>query len=182
MKKRFVLASILISILLASTIAYAAGSSGGGSRSTQRTQTATAPTIVDCESKENMRDRVHCRLVNQVEGKGIHESCKAASDVNACARFYEDAGVCYNQIGISKDNCFKRKAKNSNRQYVVLLLYDLEERVEDAYNLGNIKDDAAADLVNKIIEIKKAIISGQSRETIKSMMKELKDNWRKEIK
>ena len=106
--------------------------------------------------------------------------------------FYATIRTCYKLPAKAKDACFRRASglvkkfseetqegrKEKARDYMITLLYDLEERVEKTQEKGKIDADEAASLVDKIVEIKKAILEGKTKAEIKSMLRELKDMWR----
>ncbi len=107
--------------------------------------------------------------------------------------FYATIQTCFKLEGRAKDACFKRASgftkarlneENSTqrpekaRDYMVALLYHLQERVEKAHEKGRISADDASALINKIVEIKQEILSGAKKEEIRPMVRELKEMWR----
>jgi len=203
MKKGAVLISAFISLLLIFPIfVYAAGSS------TIPPQPTPTPTISDkamekkdCESVTMRKERIKCRLQNKVEEDGnidydvrVPEACKTLRNPTACIALYKNvqSSQCYNLEGRDKDKCFKETAGiRSNfsglipeeraqkaREYLVFLLYEFEERIEDDNKKGLISDDSAAEIIELITQIKEDILSGKNRAEIMPKFNELKQKIR----
>ncbi len=181
MKNKIVFSLIIIIALAMSSIAYAAGGGGGGG-SRPKPTTTDAPTEEEktCDELTSLSQRVKCRLEKGGD-EGVHESCDAAADKNACDKLYKEVYPCYSKSGKSKDKCFRNVAGKSKRNYVLFLLYDLEERAEKAYDAGKITSDRAAFLISKIIETKKKVISNESPTRVRPFIAELRKMWGAEI-
>ena len=193
MKRTF--SGIILLILCFSLIAIAvqaAGSSGGSKAPVKKTETAApkAETKPDCEIQNSVFDRVKCRLANGNEESKTHESCRGLSDEAECQKLYDAVYPCYSLNGKEKDKCFRKIAgfqrlnsmtQQQKNQYALFLLYDLEEKVEDAYKEGKINEDMAANLVTKIIAVKKTILEKKSKEETKARLAELKQVWVSEV-
>ena len=124
------------------------------------------------EACQNLADRVGAEVTTKEQ----------------CIRLYRAVGPCYDLDNTrAKLACFKRHAfgtddkrigdadKQQVRQYIVTLLYELQERIEKALEDGKIEDtEKAAEAIDKIVEIKEAIMSGESRDTVKPMIQELR--------
>ncbi len=152
----------------------------------------------NCEEFETMRERIRCRLIqgsDSGEG-GIEEACRGLRTQGKCVAFYATVQTCYKLEGRAKDSCFKRAAglqkqalseedtkerKEKAQYYVIALLYDLQERVEKAQEKGKIDVDDAADIINKIIEMKKDILNGELKEKMKQKLIALKQLWRSKL-
>ena len=156
----------------------------------------------DCETFETLRERLRCRLIQGEEyvppKDNIEEACRDLNYKNRgkCTAFYASIRTCYKLEGRAKDSCFKRaaglvRAKLSEessdgramkaRNYLVALLYDLQEKIEKSYENGKIDANVSSALIEKIVQIKKAILNGESREEIRRMMAELREMWRQDI-
>lgn len=150
-----------------------------------------------CDAKTARLGRIKCRLQYMRDHKeefvskdNIPEVCRKLTDKEKCRSLYEKSHKCYEQRGIEKNKCFKRiagfaraKLKDENpsdrsrlsRDYVVLLLYDLQERLEKAIENEKIDVDKGSSAVDKITEIKEAILAGKSKAEIKPLFQELRE-------
>ncbi len=192
----------ILAVILASIFVYAAGSS------TIPSQPTPTPTISDkamekkdCETIAMRIERIKCRLQNKTEeGENIDyearipEACKTLRNPTACIALYKNvqARRCYDMEGRDKDKCFKETAGiRSNfsglipeeraqkaREYLVFLLYEFEERIEDDNKKGLISDDSAAEIIELITQIKEDILSGKNRVEIMPKFNELKQKIR----
>jgi hypothetical protein len=52
------------------------------------------------------------------------------------------------------------------RNYILFLLYDLQDRTEKAYYDGKINDTQAADIISSIVDAKYTITRGQPKDSI----------------
>jgi len=149
------------------------------------TSTSTSQKI-NCEISSRREERVKCRLLNEDNlnetdpNARFPEACRGLIDKEGCRSLYISVQECYDLSGRSKDKCFKRMAGFTNanlneersdkvgkaREYIVFLLYDLQEIIEEKIESGGIDLDTAASLVNQIIDIKEDILSGESRKVI----------------
>ena len=151
----------------------------------------------ECDAKTSRVDRIKCRLQYMRDHKEefvskdtLPEVCRTIADKEKCRLLYQRSHDCYNQRGIEKNKCFKRvvgfaraKLKDENpaqrnqlsREYVVLLLYDLQERLEKAIENEKIDVETGSEAVNKITEIKEAILAGKTKDEIRPMFQELKN-------
>ncbi|MEK6819400.1 MAG: hypothetical protein AABY10_05715 [Nanoarchaeota archaeon] len=152
-----------------------------------------------CDDLSERKDRIKCRLALGKEYVPkvnlIPEGCLRAASPQACKRLYEESAGCFELKDKEKNACFRRvsgfvKEKitnetedrgNKTRNLVVLMLYDLQERVEKANELGKITADESTSLIDKIVEIKQAVLSGKTKEEIRTMMQELRLMWRSSI-
>ncbi len=156
--------------------------------------TQTEAETVDCEGKSTRIERIQCRLEKRgIEFDVTEESCRGLPNPNNCQSLYNKVASCYDMNGIQKDQCFKRVAgflsgnvkdeasannKGAIRNYIVFLLYDLQEKVEDVYNEGGISSEDAASLIDLIVETKQAVMLNETKETIKPLIDRLKNEWR----
>ena len=206
MELRGLLAVFIASILVSSLSVYAIGDSTAAPRTTERTisdnnsQTAReriAQLTSQCEEPENRRERILCRLKNNL-GDGdypetsIPESCRNLGFVTReeCRGFYNRVEQCYDLSGRTKDACFKRIAgfsqaslggesdKAAIKNYAVALLYELQERVESLNEEGALTNEQTADLVALIVNAKEDILEGASREEVREAIQALKAKWR----
>jgi hypothetical protein len=177
-------------LLLFSVGAMAAGSSSGGGRSS-----SSSPPIVlepekrDCEKESDLQKRIECRLEEKYEKSDNPEACRNLANAEACKALYERGYSCYIKKGPSKDKCFKEasgflgigakgQSKETLRNYLVLVLYDLEERIELAYETKKITSENAALLITDITRIKRVVLENRSAASIKSMISDLKENYK----
>ena len=203
MKKEInLIVSLLIFIFVFSAFAYAESSSGNApgnptAANNSANNSAVQP-VAGCEDKTTVRERVKCRLqigagVNYNNTNQTHESCRnlATTSKENCRRLYQEIKECYNKEGREKDRCFKLKTgfatsavsgqginKEAARKYLVTLLYELEERVEEKQAAGIITADQAADIITKIVEIKEKILQNVPGSEIRPLLQQLKQTWR----
>lgn len=158
--------------------------------------------IKDCSKLPKEMGRIRCRLKHgdgYVATPGeIPEACKLRTEEKRgrCIAFYNAIQKCYNnKQGKEKDNCFRKASglkkkfseeavegrKDKARNYMVTLLYELEERVEKYNEKEKISEDKSAEIIAKIIEIKKSILEGENKESIRPELSELKQLWRASI-
>ena len=152
--------------------------------------------IKNCNGFSSRVERVKCRL----EQKGLdatagyEESCKNLPNPANCQSLYNKVNSCYTFNGVQKDQCFKRVAgflgkgnlkneaaannKGALRNYVVFLLYDLQERVEKANDAGSLNSQQAAEVIDLIIQIKQQIFASKNKIEIKPLLDQLKVKWK----
>ncbi len=150
----------------------------------------------NCENLETARERIKCRLSrgeSYVAPAGnVPEACRRLVSIEACQGLYRNLRACYSLEGRDKDRCFKRVAefKKANlaeetesreekaRNYVVALLYDLQERIEKMNENGEIGPDEASALIEKIVDLKEAILSGKSRAEVRTLFQDFRQSWK----
>ena len=207
MKKDVKLIVVFFALLLVLAIpVYAIGGGEGGRGDSDSnsdeddTGTGEDQQEINCESFTARVDRIKCRISSEgeySEPAGIlPEACRIVPDTAGCQGLYRSVEVCYRiQDGREKNRCFMRAAgfdksrisdednekDAKTRKYLVVLLYDLEEKAEKANQLGSLNDEQSALLIDKIISIKQDILSGASKENIRLQMQELRRIWRPEI-
>ena len=192
----FILGVIIVSgfVYAVGSSSSSGGSSGGSSSNNNNDNTQEPPREnenLSCDNIDTLRERIQCRLENNEEGNGADESCKGLTRASRCQTLYNLADRCYLLLGTEKDACFRQvigfsswtlrdeasKNKDSIREYVVLLLYDLQERAENAYDENKITSDEASDLINQIVETKRIILENGSKEQIRAAIISLKSKW-----
>jgi hypothetical protein len=157
-----------------------------------------------CEDLDDRAERIACRLKrykNYPAGdyvdydKRTPEACRSLRNSVACVALYKNVNNkgCYEMEGRKKDRCFKRvlgstKAKlrdldpeerrEKARNYLVLLLYELQERIEHANERGRITNEDAADVIDLIVELKQNILDELEKEEVKEKLVELKKKIR----
>ena len=145
----------------------------------------------NCESQSTLNARIKCRL----EKRGIEflnvteESCRVLANPANCQSLYAKVASCYDLNGQQKDQCFKRIAgftkakvkdeasannKESLKNYLIFLLYNLQEKIEDAYEEGEITTEQTSESISLIIQIKQKILRNQTKSQIKPFIQELK--------
>ena len=187
--------TLLIIFVLLSSIVYAAGGGGGGSGSKavvpiERTpipEPKEKPIEKPCNELETRFERINCRLQKQSpELNTVEESCRVFSNPINCQNSYKKVLPCYDIKGTGKNKCFKTIAfsnENANiksqnkeqvRNYVVYLLYDVQEKIEDAHEERKISSQEAAVVIDLIIKIKQDLFIKKSKQEIKPQIEELK--------
>jgi hypothetical protein len=108
-----------------------------------------------------------------------------------CRKFYNKIQNCYDKTGNDKFSCFRRSAglttaslsgqgskKLEMRQYVVELLYDLQEKIEKAVEDERISEEDGARLIEQIVVIKENILGGASKAEVKPLIESFKKDFR----
>lgn len=191
----------MLIFLLCMGLVFAAGSSAGGSGSYGNTpaDSATPPqpdknasaakSAPNCESYSTVQERVKCRLMYGETSYSIPEPCRGLPNEKACAQLYTDVTPCYSRSGAEKDKCLKQIAgfssaalssessKPAVRNYILFLLYDLQDRVEMAYADNRISADQASVIIDSIVSAKYAVNRGQSSQDIKSKVAVVKQKY-----
>lgn len=142
-----------------------------------------------CEDAGDLRARIKCRLEKRgVDLNVTEESCRVLKNPANCQSLYAKVASCYKMSGKVKDNCFKRIAgftknkikeegasnKESLRNYMVFVLYNLQEKVEYALEEGRVDSEKASSVISSIIELKQAILLNKTKEEIKPLLVSLK--------
>ena len=138
-----------------------------------------------------------------VSGSDIDESCRelqqdVTSDVGFtlqdCQKLYSDSGEdgqnCYDLALTPKQRhrCFLSVAgldpdkilsdqiddKKRLRMYIILRLYNAQEKIEAAFERGCLDKEVGADLITQIIEIKIALQDGTPKEDIRQKLQSLR--------
>src|SRR3989344_2389559 len=190
-----------ISLILMSAFALAAGTSTGNARVRDVPSATTADsTVTTCEDKETLKDRIKCRFENKEVAvreayNATEEACRSSADEKKerCRQFYKNSAKCFNSASpVEKKKCFLKESgininaggtfraapDETKRNYVVLLLYELQEKIEAKQEQGIITTDQATSLVTKIVEIKKLILYGAKRSDIVPKIQEFKKEFR----
>jgi len=207
--KGALLTVILISIVMFSFLAYAAGTSTGndGSQTVRKTMVKANNTNalimnrtimqnksrfinMNCEVQSNVSSRIECRL----EQRGVksinvtEESCRVLANPANCRSLYAKVASCYNMTGMQKDQCFKRIAgfvgqniknqsannKEALRNYLIFLLYNLQEKVEESFENNRTNSTQASETISLIVEIKQDILLGKKKADIRPKLERLK--------
>ncbi len=153
-----------------------------------------------CEDSDGRKERIKCRLEKKAEKieerleNKTEESCRGVKQPEKCEILYKKVQECYEKEGRQKDQCFKRAAgfiahkikdeinNESKREYLVFVLYNLQERIEDKHAAGNLTDEEAAKIIDMIVSIKQLILNGENRDIIKPKIQELRKEWQNIIK
>ncbi len=209
MQKSLNFSLLLICIILSLSLVIAAGSSSGGSSSSNSQPRAnnsqgtnySGATKTTCETASTPKERILCRFKNKVIAQNekysvVEEACRGHNRTEECKQLYTRSASCYQESNaISKKRCllsksginlnqggtFRESPNDVKRNYVVLLLYDLQERIENLEEKGVITSEEGASLVTKIIEIKKLILENTPRSNIVPKIQEFKQEYRKII-
>jgi len=151
---------------------------------------------IDCDSKSTRLERIKCRIKNKIQEEGetidyekrVPEACRTLKNPTACIALYKNVRSCYKLEGREKNRCFKRAAgfakvklgeeiegrAQKARQYMVTLLYELEERIEKANEEGKITDEKSAEIIDLIVAIKEDILEGKKKAEILPKLNSLK--------
>ncbi len=188
----------VLSLLIISAFVIAAGTSTGNAQEDELPSNAAA--VTTCEDKATLRERIKCRMENPSVARAesyssTEEACRghANATISACENLYRNSARCYDMSdSVEKKRCFLEKSgvninaggtfraapSESKRNYVVLLFYELQERIEGYAEDGKITTDQASSLIAKIVEIKRAIIAGEPREDVVVKIIEFKKEYR----
>lgn len=191
MKKEYVLTSLFLTILLTVSLGGAVGSSTGGDRGTNTDSTLNAVNAVACETRGVLKERIQCRMQAKSNVKSIEEACRALplDKQTACTRFQNNAAPCYDTPAHEKAACLRtnaglgagqlnRFAAEDRRKYAALLMYELQERVEEKQEAGQLTEERAADLIAQIVEIKQALLNNEPIADVKVKMTAFKTSYR----
>ena len=160
--------------------------------------TANNPSQVSCETPNTLRERIKCRFQNKAVARAessivIEEACRGQARAEECKQLYRQSKECYEiESAREKKRCFLEKSgvninaggtfraapDDTKRNYVVLLLYELQERIEEMEETGTLTSDEATDLVTQIVEIKKLILEGKPRSEIVPKIQQFKQDYR----
>jgi hypothetical protein len=152
-----------------------------------------------CEDTDNRRERIKCRLDyirdNKEEFEAPYnrppEACRdlEKGDQGKCVALYQKSQACYDKKRVDKIKCFKRIANFAKahlkdergdgrgqkaRDYAILLLYEIQEKIEGAIEKDRVDSDVAAAAINKIVEIKQDILDGKTKREITPKMLQLR--------
>lgn len=152
-----------------------------------------------CENSEDRKERIKCRLQYIKDNKEdfeapynkIPETCRNLTNFEnrgKCVSFYQKSQACYEKNGIDKNKCFKilanfakaniKDEKNERNQkardYALLLLYDMQQKIELAVKNDKIGAEEGSKVIEKIVEIKEDILSGKTKREISPKFLELK--------
>lgn len=196
-KRVFVLSTITLLIL--GSFVMAAGSSSGNAEDEEEIPSTTS-SIQTCEDKETLRDRIRCRMDNPSVAyreayQAVEEACRGSTSerLQACEKLYKASSYCYNEDSIfERKSCFLRESgisfnsggtfraapDENKRNYVILLLYEMQERIEKMKLDGKITSDEATSLIEKIVEIKKMVLAKEPRANIVVKINEFKQEYR----
>ena len=206
MNRKVILAVAFFIFLLGfSFFVYAAGSSTTPQTTKTANSSDRANNTIDkrgdCESFSMRKERIKCRLQNKSDDDNVDydrrvpEACRTLRNPTACIAIYKNVQNrgCYKLDSREKDSCFKRtvnitkanltdlpnqERKQKSREYLVLLLYELQERIEKAQEDGSINTDKAAEIIDLIEEIKQDILGDKRRAEIVLKLNELKQKIR----
>src|SRR3989338_3228081 len=156
-----------------------------------------------CDIMDKREDRIKCRLrlarLFKYKDEEINyenrvpEACRSLKNPVACISLYKRAQKdnCFKiENSRKKDFCLKKSAEilkgelkdlskeervNKSRNYLILLLYDLQDKIEKANNDGTISDEDASAIINLIVEIKENLLEGKKKAEILPKLRELRD-------
>ena len=183
-------------IIILSTSAFSKGGTSGGSVVQPKVVEAAEPARPDCESFATIKERIACRLEFGQEKETTPEPCRVLPVAATCVKYYRDSVPCYEKDGKEKDKCFKdvlqfskksvkQQAKFDTRplqSYMLLVLYDLEERVEEAVEDKELSVEDGAALITDIINLKIKVLERKPATEIRADLQTLKNKWPSEIK
>lgn len=190
MKREYIVASVFLALFCAMAFVSAIGSSTGSNRQPDSAQTDSALNAVNaaaCETRTVLKDRIQCRMQARSNVKSIEEACRALplDKQNACTRMQNNAAPCYDKSSQEKAACLRthaglgtgqlnRFAAEDRRKYAALLLYELQERVEEKQEAGALTEEQAADLIAQIVEIKQLLLNNAPIADVRAQMTSFK--------
>ena len=204
MKRGLIFTAFFI-LLVLTVFVYAAGSSTipqANSSRMDKVNKTDKTTKTDCESFSMRKERIKCRLQNRSEYEEdvdynvrVPEACRTLRNPTACIAIYKNVQSrgCYKLDSEEKDSCLKRAVNitrarlselpnqervQKSREYLVLLLYELQERIEKGQEDGSINTDKAAEIIDLIDEIKQDILNEKRRAEILPKLNDLKQKIR----
>ena len=150
------------------------------------------------ENREEIKARVVERIKAFNNDTSTYEACQGLRNEGLCVALYAQSQRCYRLNDTERDRCFKKvaafreaqinksievesnktEARERVKHYMILVLYNLQEKVEKANEKGRISSEDAAEIINKIVEIKRSILEGATKAEIRSQLAELKQMWR----
>jgi len=150
------------------------------------------------ENREEIKARVVERIKAFNNDTSTYEACQGLRNEGLCVALYAQSQRCYRLNDTERDRCFKKivrfreaqinksieveanktEARERVKHYMILVLYNLQEKVEKANEKGRISSEDAAEIINKIVEIKRSILEGVTKAEIRSQLAELKQMWR----
>ncbi|MEK6925339.1 MAG: hypothetical protein AABW71_03830 [Nanoarchaeota archaeon] len=151
--------------------------------------------IISCESQLELKDKIRCRLENPEVARNeftyqFYDACIV--DHQNCYEFYRRSEYCYklenselkkecflekSRINISVEKKFEEFSEEEKRNYITLLLNDIQKRVEKKQIENKISIDKATDLIEKIVEIKKMVLTGKNKREIALKINDLKKDY-----
>lgn len=153
-------------------------------------------TLGGCDSQSELRDRVKCRLERRaanrntdIEVAGEDESCNNLANGERCRALYRASARCYELQNQEKSPCFRnviginnaafreQTNKSAVREYLILVLYEAQERAEARVEAGDITADEGARIIEMIVNTKKSILNGESREVVRTKIQSLRTAW-----
>ena len=179
----------IIAVVCMMTFATFVDAVGTSTRRTTTNTSATDTVPVRCDTQTQTRDRIKCRLEKRTEAETdaiTEESCEGLSAERqaTCRRLYLESDSCYDLPNTRKVACLRERTQytqestnEQRRNYLVLLLYELQERVEIRFESGKLTSEQAASIIDQILVTKQAILKGESRVTIKAEIQELRVLW-----
>ena len=159
---------------------------------------SSTSTTTTCEDIDTPRERIKCRFQNKAVARAessavTEEACRGQARAEECKQLYVISKSCYDiNSATAKKRCFLEKAgininasgtfraapNDSKRNYVILLLYELQERIENMEERGALSTDKATNLITQIVEIKKLILEGKPRSEIVPKIQQFKTDYR----
>jgi hypothetical protein len=199
MIKRTFVFSILALLILSTfaSIVLAAGFSTGNSQDKEDVKPEDS-TVTTCEDKETLRARIECRLRNKAVAAreayaSIEEACRDSPRQEACEALYKRSKECYeiesarerkicfvkeSGLNIQSAGSYKSASHEAKRAYIILMLYEAQERIEKMSEEGKITTEQATSLITKIVEIKKMILNDEARKDIRAKFNELRKEFK----
>lgn len=155
------------------------------------------------QNKEEIKSMIAEKYSEFSNSSSIYETCQGLENQGLCVAFMTRSLKCYDLDGEKKDRCFKvvaefKEAKISSEKlseenitlsnekivnYMVLVLQNLEKKVEKAHTELKVSDDDASVILEKITRIKRLLLEGNTKKTlIRLDIIELKAFWQRTIK
>lgn len=178
--------SLLLMLVISSSLVIAIGST---TYDTQPSKSISPPES-NCNELSNLEERIKCRLENSAPAPQTPEACRTLEEPTKqeCVSFYSSVAECYSLSRTEKDLCFRKKSGLSEtsirtanskaiRNYIVALLYDLQERIELAEEQNSISTEEASEAITMIVTTKEKVLQKASKDEVKQEIELIKQKW-----
>lgn len=154
------------------------------------------------QNMEEIKSMIAEKYSEFANDSSIYETCYGLKNQGLCVAFMARSLKCYGLEGEKRDRCFKvvaefkqakisdeisaeeneTKAKEKLSNYMVLVLSNLEKRLEKEYSEGKVGDDNAAMINERIVRLKKILIESKpTKYLLRSEIKELRTIWERTV-
>mgnify|MGYP001140626130 CR=1 FL=1 len=184
MKRGFYVSFVIICLLTMIPSAFSLASIGGERNYTSQTITESAEKSTYCLQFQTVGEQIQCRLTATHLLPIQPVFCTDTVETSWCQNLLTDAIECFAFNGTEKDACFISKAQSysvleysESDSYVLLLLLDLVQSVEDAYDEDKITIREASFLIEKLVIIAHAKLRHEPTFLIATLYSEYRYYW-----